>query len=94
MISKNIKLLPFFSGYTGESHAQLAALVEVGLATGTWRNKGVQQQKYVDYMIRHGANPEFLSQYDVLSFMVYLNNTLTSPGAYLGSGHGRRCATI
>ena len=41
-------------------------------------------------MIRHGANPERPSQYDVLSYMVHLDNQLLSPGAALNYISGAR----
>ena len=64
--------------------------MEAGLTSGTWQNKGVQQQGYLSFMKGHGSDPVNPSQYDVLSYMVHLDNSLTSPGAALNYVSGAR----
>ena len=66
------------------------SLLEAGLAPGTWRNKNVQLQRYVAYMNEHEADPMKPTQYDLLSYMMHLSDSLSSPGAVLNYISGAR----
>ena len=79
-----------FSGYTENHHGRLLALLNKGLATGTWRNKNGQLQKYLQYMEQHNSDPVRPSQYHVLSYIMHLADTLSSPGAIFNYISGAR----
>ena len=64
--------------------------MEEGLASGTWKNKGAQQKMYIKYITEHGSDPAHPSQYDILSYVLHLNDGLASTGAVLNYVSGAR----
>ena len=54
-----------------------------GLSHGTWKNKSAQVRKYLLFASRSGFHPRSPEQYDVLSYLLHLKETLASPGAAL-----------
>ena len=54
-----------------------------GLSLGTWKNKAAQVRKYLLFASNSGFQPRSPSQYDVLSYLLHLKETLSSPGAAL-----------
>lgn len=82
--------LPLSPDYQDDHHARLLDLIAAGLAPGTWRNKNLQARTYIQYMRRHQVAPLAPTQYDVLSYVLHLSETLATPGAALNYLSGAR----
>ena len=54
-----------------------------GLTSGTWKNKSVQANKYVTFAAHNKFVAHAPSQYDVLTYILHLKESLGSPGAVL-----------
>ena len=54
-----------------------------GLAPGTWKNKSAQVRRYITYAGTAGFDPRRPDQYDILSYLLHLKESLASPGAAL-----------
>lgn len=57
---------------------------------GTWRNKSVQSKKYTKFAEDHNFNPLSPKQYDLLAYILHLNDTLAAPGTVLNYISGAR----
>ena len=60
------------------------------MANGTWKNKNLQMRKYIDYMKRYEADPVRPTQYHVMSYILFLNDSLASPRAIMNYISGAR----
>lgn len=61
-----------------------------GLTVGTWKNKSVQANRYLQFCNSHHTNPLSPTNYDLLAYLLQLNESLASPGAVMNYLSGAR----
>ena len=84
--------MPCLPGYSKEHHQRLQEACFAALAPGTWRNKQLHAACFSEFMVKHKANVRSPTVYDVLSFILFLKDKLSSPGAMLNYFWGARSA--
>ena len=79
-----------FPGYSPDAHNRMLEVYHAGLSHGTWKNKSVQVRRYLLFASECGFDPRSPNQYDVLSYLLRLKETLSSPGAALNYVSGAK----
>ena len=54
-----------------------------GHTSGTWKNKLVQVNRYLQFFKKYQADPMSPSPYDLLLYLLHLSESLASPGAVM-----------
>lgn len=79
-----------FPAYSREHHRALVKDYQASLAKGTWGNKKAHLVKLLQFCERHELQPDELTEYDILSFILFLKNDLSAPSSVFNYLSGAR----
>ena len=71
----------FFAGYSLSHHTKLRETYFKALTSGTWMNKYIHLKNYLNFMLDKGRDPLCPVVYDIMSYVLHLQNFLKTPGA-------------